>query len=70
MGTLVSFQKATDASGWRYGLAYRTRRVATAWWSVERWNGEGWEIVDTATSYADARRVAGTDEDARAKAVT
>lgn len=64
-GTLVSFQRHTDKDGWRYSLCYRTRRVTATYWPVERWNGENWETVDTAISYADARRSAGKDQDAR-----
>lgn len=58
----VSFRRHADAEGWRWSISgYRTRRVARSWWPVERWSGEDWEIVDTATSYADARRVATAD---------
>ena len=69
MTRLVSFQRALGAGGWRYSLAYRTTYVSDRdAWVVQRWNGEAWEDVGEAASYAGAREVAGRDEEKREEA--
>ena len=50
---MESFAK-TSADGWRYSLSHRTKKVDGVW-IVERWNGNEWQHLTAAYSYAAAR---------------
>lgn len=57
---MISFQRQTDREGWRYSVAWRTRRApevpgAPSAWDLQRWNGGGWEHICYVRTYAAAR---------------
>ena len=52
---MITYHLHKDDDGWRTGLGWRTRRRKDGW-TVQRWNGDGWETTLTGLdSYADAR---------------